>query len=198
VSRWVVLRDKLDSDGVRLLFGLTGQPDDATLEQWFKQLCEAEQKAAVTLWHPIQISIPGEASAFRPDLGLNVCAQSASARDQLLTAWHLRRWLVTMMSTAGHAQDTAVTLVDIATRLEQEGLAAQTVFYLVQNKYDNNDNNRPVQADYGKGELAQRNKLARLLKEVAPGCRAYSIQNWTPFGFKRAVSRAWTSCMRKR
>ena len=102
----------------------------------------------------------------------------------MLSAWHVRRWLVSMMSTAGHAQDTAVNLVDIALRLQREGLAANTVFYLIQNKYDNNDNNRPVQSAYDKGELGQRNKLARLLCELAPGARAHNIQNWTPFGFK--------------
>jgi hypothetical protein len=32
--------------------------------------------------------------------------------------------------------------------------------------------------------LNQRNKLARLLKALAPGVRAYSVHNWTPFGFK--------------
>jgi hypothetical protein len=37
---------------------------------------------------------------------------------------------------------------------------------------------------YDKGELGQRDKLARLLMRVAPSCRAYSINNWTPFGFK--------------
>src|SRR5439155_23226542 len=75
-------------------------------------------------------------------------------------------------------------LIDIALRLELEGLSANTVFYLIQNKYDNSDDNRPSQSSYDKGELAQRNKLARLLSEPAPGARAYSIQNWTPFGFK--------------
>src|SRR5678816_3378504 len=69
-------------------------------------------------------------------------------------------------------------------RLQKEGLGANTVFYLIQNKYDNNDNNRPSQIAYDQGELAHRNKLARLLTELAPGARAYSLQNWTPFGFK--------------
>ncbi|HAB17380.1 MAG TPA: hypothetical protein DCE44_13125 [Verrucomicrobiales bacterium] len=70
--------------------------------------------------------------------------------------------------------------------MEQEGLAGRTVFYLIQNKYCNNDHNRPVQLCYTEGELAQRDKLARLLRAVAPGCRAWSVQNWTPFGFKSA------------
>ena len=30
----------------------------------------------------------------------------------------------------------------------------------------------------------QRNKLARLLEALAPGARAYNLQDWTPFGFK--------------
>jgi len=110
--------------------------------------------------------------------------EDAGRREQLLTAWHIRRWLVTMMSTAGHAQDTAINLVDIALRLAKEGLASRTAFYLIQNKYDNSDQNRPSQLPYDKGELGQRDKLARLFMEVAPGARAYSINDWTPFGFK--------------
>jgi hypothetical protein len=89
-----------------------------------------------------------------------------------------------MMSTAGHAQDTAINLVDIALRLAVEGLGPNVVFYLIQNKYDNSDRNRPSQLAYDEGELGQRDKLARLLTEAAPGSRAYSINDWTPFGFK--------------
>ncbi|MSU64056.1 MAG: hypothetical protein EXS31_16965 [Pedosphaera sp.] len=184
MSRWTILRDRLDSSGVELLFGLAGRPDDATLERWFTRLYESEKKAEVTLWHPCQLCVNEEKSIFDSNLGLHIQVESAEAREELITTWHLRRWLVTMMSTAGHAQDTAITLVDIAARLHREGLAGDTAFYLVQNKYDNNDNNRPSQTPYDKGELAHRNKLARLLKQLAPGCRAYSIQNWTPFGFK--------------
>ena len=87
----------------------------------------------------------------------------------MLTAWDARRWLVTMMSTAGHSQDTAINLVDIALRLEREGLAARTVFYLIQNKYDNRDDNRPAQLRYTDGELGQREKLARLLQRHRSG-----------------------------
>src|SRR5262249_8309373 len=114
----------------------------------------------------------------------HLTVESVAKREEALRAWHLRRWLVTMMSTAGHSQDTAINLVDIALALNQEGLAANTVFYLIQNKYDNNDNNRPSQVSYDSGELGQRNKLARLLMALAPGCRAYNINDWTPFGFK--------------
>ena len=74
--------------------------------------------------------------------------------------------------------------MDIALSLAREGLGANTVFYLIQNKYDDNDNNRPAQLPYDKGELGQRNKLARLLMRAAPGARAYSLNDWTPFGFK--------------
>jgi hypothetical protein len=183
MSRWKILRDKLDSDGLELLSRLASCPADADLEAGFKALYEAEKTADVTLWHPMQLGLAGE-TRFKPELGLNITVETAEKKQQLLRAWHLRRWLVTMMSTAGHAQDTAINLVDIALRLDREGLSQQTVFYLIQNKYDNNDNNRPVQSAYDKGELGQRNKMAHLLCEAAPGLRAYSVQNWTPFGFK--------------
>jgi hypothetical protein len=184
MSRWSILREKLDSAGLRLLFGMTNRPNDATLRKWFEDLYETEKTSDVTLWHPMQIVVQNEIPALPPELGLSLTVENQQRRDQLLTAWHLRRWVVTMMSTAGHSQDTAINLVDIALRLDKEGLGASTVFYLIQNKYDNSENNRPSQTSYGTGELNQRNKLARLLKAVAPGARAYNIHDWTPFGFK--------------
>jgi hypothetical protein len=184
MARWAILRDKLDSAGLGLLAGMTNRPDDATLKKWFEDLYEAEKASDVTLWHPMQIVVGNETPALNSDLELNLAVENQQRRNQLLTAWHLRRWLVTMMSTAGHSQDTAINLVDIALRLNKEGLGANTVFYLIQNKYDNNENNRPSQTPYRTGELNQRNKLARLLKAVAPGARAYSVHDWTPFGFK--------------
>ena len=184
MTRAAVLRDQLDSGGIRLLSSVQALPDDATLSRWFANLYELEKKHEVTLWHPLQLVIAGERPGLRPELGLNLVVEDAGQRDLLLRAWHVRRWLVTMMSTAGHAQDTAINLVDIALRLNQEGLAARTAFYLIQNKYDNGDQNRPSQLPYDRGELGQRDKLARLFMEVAPGSRAYSINDWTPFGFK--------------
>ena len=184
MDRWSILRDKLDSFGLRLLFGLANRPDDSTLRNWFEDLYAAEKASEATLWHPMQIVVGGETPPLSPDLGLNLTVENVERRDQLLTAWHLRRWLVTMMSTAGHSQDTAINLVDIALRLQREGLGANTVFYLIQNKYDNSEHNRPSQTPYHTGELNQRNKLARLLATVAPGARAYNLHDWTPFGFK--------------
>src|SRR5205814_5890930 len=86
------------------------------------------------------------------ELGLNIEVSSTQQRDRLLLTWHIRRWLVSMMSTAGHSQDTAINLVDMALRLRQEGLAAQTAFYLIQNKYDNSDRNRPSQLAYDQAD----------------------------------------------
>jgi hypothetical protein len=111
-------------------------------------------------------------------------AESAEERRDLLNAWQVRRWLVTMMSTAGHSQDTAINLVDIALRFQADGLASRAVFYLIANKYDNRENNRPVQLPYDQGELQQREKLCQLIEALAPGTHAYNVQNWTPFGFK--------------
>ncbi|MCI0747799.1 MAG: hypothetical protein L0Y58_20520 [Verrucomicrobia subdivision 3 bacterium] len=190
MERWSILRDRLGSEVVQVLVGALSKPEDATLRQWFDELYAAEKKADVTLWHPSQLVVltqpAGEdsAPALPPELALHIPVESTSQRDRLLAAWHVRRWLVSMMSTAGHSQDTAINLVDIALRLTRDGLAENTAFYLVQNKYDNNDNNRPSQTPYDRGELGHRNKLARLLMSLAPGCRAYSLQNWTPFGFK--------------
>ncbi|HYV30321.1 MAG TPA: hypothetical protein VEO53_04330, partial [Candidatus Binatia bacterium] len=184
ISRVTVLRDQLDSGGLRLLSKVHALPDDPTLSRWFGNLYELEKKYDVTLWHPLQLVIAGEPARLRSESGLNLLVEDAGTREQLLTAWHIRRWLVTMMSTAGHAQDTAINLVDIALRLTQEGPGARTAFYLIQNKYDNSDRNRPSQLLYDRGELGQRDKLARLIMEVAPGSRAYSINDWTPFGFK--------------
>ena len=184
ISRLQILRDRLGSGGMRLLAQARSLPGDAELTQWFKTLYELERQGDATLWHPMQLVVAGERPQLADELGLNLRVASGSARDQVLAAWHVRRWLVTMMSTAGHAQDTAINLVDIALGLAGEGLGANTVFYLIQNKYDNNDNNRPAQLPYDKGELGQRNKLARLLMVVAPGSRAYNLNDWTPFGFK--------------
>ncbi|HXJ56050.1 MAG TPA: hypothetical protein VNU68_05225, partial [Verrucomicrobiae bacterium] len=184
LSRWTILREKLGSESLRLLHGMVGRPSDATLASWFEKLYQAEQQANMTLWHPIQLCLDGERPAFRPELGLQVSVRDAEEHRQLLAAWHVRRWLVAMMATAGHSQDTGINLVDIALRLHRDGWAGATVFYLVQNKYDNNENNRPSQTAYDQGELHQRNQLCRLLEAVAPGVRAYNLQNWTPFGFK--------------
>ena len=184
MTRLRILRDALDSDGLRLISALHPLPDDQTLTQWFRVLYETEKKHDVTLWHPLQMVLPGEKPRLPGELGLNLVIDSPEQRTQLLATWHIRRWTVTMMSTAGHSQDTGVNLVDIGLRLGQEGLGANVVFYLIQNKYDNNDNNRPSQTPYDKGELGQRNKLARLLMELVPGTRAYSVNDWTPFGFK--------------
>jgi hypothetical protein len=183
-TRLQLLRDRLSSGGARLLSQIQSLPDDATLTRQFAALYELEKRHGVTLWHPGQLELPGETPWLRPELGLNLTVESASQRSQMLAIWHLRRWLVTMMSTAGHAQDTGINLVDIALSLEREGLGASTVFYLIQNKYDDNDNNRPSQLAYDTGEAGQRDKLAHLLMQAAPGCRAYSICDWTPFGFK--------------
>jgi hypothetical protein len=160
------------------------EPDDAALKQSFSSLHEIERLNDVTLWHPSQLCPTGDTPAYPDESGLNIPVESAEVRERLLCAWHVRRWLVTMMSTAGHSQDTGVNLVDIALRLEREGMSRSTVFYLVQNKYDNSEANRPSQCRYDREELGHRDKLARLLAAVAPGSRSVSLQNWTPFGFK--------------
>ena len=184
IERWRDLRDRFGSTGLSCLRAMVRAPDDVTLESWLTALHEAETRHNVTLWHPIQLAIQDVASPFHLDPGLRLIVESEKARDELLAAWHFRRWLVTMMSTSGQSQDTAVNLVDIALRLREEGMSSQTVFYLVQNKYDAGEHNRPAQSRYHEGELGQREKLARLIREVAPGTRAFNIHNWTPFGFK--------------
>jgi hypothetical protein len=184
MSRLRTLRDQLDSNGLRLLSKMHDLADDTVLAREFQDLYELEKQHDVTLWHPRQLVIEGQPAMFPAALGLTLTARNPAQRDRLLAAWHIRRWLVTMMSTAGHAQDTAINLVDVALRLAHDGLGPQTVFQLIQNKYDNNDDNRPSQLRYDRGEAGQRDKLARLLEVAAPGSRAYSLNDWTPFGFK--------------
>lgn len=201
MTRWALLRDRLDSSVVPILAELAGKPDDQTLKNWFQELYEAEKAAGVTLWHPLQLRVKGVTPAptdpsgggetqarkevfLSPDLGLHLLVAGEQQRLRLTVAWHLRRWLVCMMSTGGHSQDTGINLVDMALRFDQEGLSHRVAFYLIQNKYDNSPHNRPSQIAYAQGEMGQRNKLARLLCAVAPGARAYCLQNWTPFGFK--------------
>jgi hypothetical protein len=184
MTRLTVLRDQLGSGGMRLLSRMHSLPNDQALSQWFTELYELEKKYDVTLWHPLQLVVGNEPPRLRSESGLNLTVEDIDKREQMLTAWHIRRWLVTMMSTAGQAQDTAINLVDMALRLTQEGFAPRIAFYLIQNKYDNSDLNRPSQLAYDKGELGQREKLARLIMDVAQGSRAYSINDWTPFGFK--------------
>jgi hypothetical protein len=184
LNRLQTLRDKLGSEGASVLLDSIGVVDETVISAAWGRLHALEKKQNVTLWHPMQFVVPGETARLEDALGLNLPVESKEERDTLLNAWQIRRWLVTMMSTAGHAQDTAINLVDIALRLTEEGLSKSVAFYLIQNKYDNNDNNRPSQINYGQGELAQRNKLAHFLMAVAPGSRAYNINDWTPFGFK--------------
>lgn len=184
MDRIEVLRDRLDSAGLREVNRILGSPDDQTLRTAFEALYQAEESSATTLWHPSQLVVAGEDPVVPGDLELNIVVPNAKERDRLLGAWHCRRWLVSMMSSAGHSQDTAINLVDIALRISREGLSERTVFYLIQNKYDARDDNRPGQMNYGSEELGQREKLTRLLTWASPGSRAFSLNDWTPFGFK--------------
>lgn len=186
MSRWSLLRDRLGSTGIALLHQITGRRNDEELERLFQGLSDLEARHAVTLWNPCQLVVASETPSLDPALGLHLIVQDEAHRREILAAWDARRWLVTMMSTAGHSQDTAINLVDVALRLEREGLAPRTVFYFIQNKYDNREDNRPSQLKYSDGELGHRDKLCRLIRALAPGARAWSVQNWTPFGFKSA------------
>jgi hypothetical protein len=184
MTRWAILRDQLGSSGTAPASKMAGGLDEISLRRGFDELYRLEQKHKVTLWHPNQIHVAGQTPFFTPESELSIDVESDETRRRLLGTWHLRRWLVSMMSTGGHSQDTAINLAEIAARMATEKLAEHTVFYLVQNKYDASENNRPSQTAYDTGELGERNKLARLLCALAPGARAYSLQNWTPFGFK--------------
>lgn len=172
MTRLRLLRDKLDSSGLKLLATLVPWPEDAAIEGRFRALYEAERGADVTLWHPCQLVASGQRPALDPALGLGIAVAGETERAALLATWHLRRWLVTMMSTAGHAQDTGINLVDLALRVQREGLGANAVFYLIQNKYDDAAHNRPAQVAYDRGELGQRNKLARSRKATGRCSRA--------------------------
>jgi hypothetical protein len=183
LDRWRSLRDRLGSPGLHLLASLESNPDDATLERGFRQLYDLERRTGVTLWHPLQLCLPGENPAAVPDR-LRLEAADAATRERLLSTWHVRRWLVTMMSTAGHAQDTAINLVDIALRLHRDGFGPHTAFFLISNKYEGSDTNRPSQLRYTDGEFGQRARLAELLQHLSPGTRAHVVHDWTPFGFK--------------
>lgn len=183
-ERWEVLRERLDSPGARVLRRLHGGMSDLEIQAALGELEDAERKENVTLWHPAQVAVGAEPPAIPADLGLTIRVSNWEEKDRLLDAWHIRRWIVTMMASAGQSQDTGVNLVDIALRLNEEGLAKRLVFYLIQNKYDSREDNRPGQRSYEEGELGQREKLARLLKWAAPGCRSYSLVDWTPFAFK--------------
>lgn len=180
MERWSVLRDQLGSDSARLLERFPVAREEAILSQAFGELYEIEERAGVTLWHPMQLVVDGESGTLPETRGLNIGVGSVEELERHLDTWHLRRWIVSMMSTAGHSQDTAVNLIDIAMRLERERLSERVVFYLIQNKYDDRDDNRPGQVDYSSGELGQREKLAELLTIVAPGSRAYNLNDWAP------------------
>src|SRR6185295_11225520 len=77
MTRWGLLRDKLNSDGMQLLFGMVQRPDDATLEKWFQELYEAEKRAGVTLWHPLQLLLEGVAPRLPLEAGLHIAVESA-------------------------------------------------------------------------------------------------------------------------
>jgi hypothetical protein len=186
IERWRILRDRLGSDALQFLANIAGRPGDETLEGWFHLLHNLEDKANVTLWHPRQLCVRGAAPALLARDNLHIEVESEAQRDQVLVVWHIRRWIATMMSTAGQSQDTGINLVEIASRLNNPDvdLARHVVFYIAQNKHDDGSDNRPSQMDYNLSELGQRSKLAKLLMAIAPDCRAYVVNNWTPFGFK--------------
>jgi hypothetical protein len=185
MSRWTLLRDQLGSHTLPLIRAFTRGADDESLRTLWTRLHELEVQHAVSLWHPAQLVVSPDDTPQDPRWqGLHLKVANEPERRELLAAWHARRWVVTMMSTAGHSQDTAINLVDMAVQLNSHGLAGQTAFYLIQNKYDNRDDNRPTQQRYDTGELQQREKLCQLIETLSPGTRAYNVQNWTPFGFK--------------
>ncbi|MFM1944295.1 MAG: hypothetical protein RI897_3277 [Verrucomicrobiota bacterium] len=183
MTRWQILRDKLGSTSAKLASQLGQWPDDTALRQAFEELYNLESHHDITLWHPCQL-VTKDQPAPAHLKNLTLTAKSSEHRQQLLRTWQIRRWIVTMMSTAGHSQDTAINLVDMALRFETDQIAPKTAFFLIANKYDNREDNRPVQLNYDQGELQQREKLCQLLEALAPGTHAYNIQNWTPFGFK--------------
>src|SRR5439155_10114785 len=80
IERWQILRDKLDSEGIRLLFDIAERPDDSTLQTWFEALYEAESKFGVTVWHPTQLGVTGEMPQFPHELGLNIYLENAEQR----------------------------------------------------------------------------------------------------------------------
>ncbi|MGK0185669.1 MAG: hypothetical protein ACI9R3_001447 [Verrucomicrobiales bacterium] len=184
MSRWNVLQERLGSRSTQLLSHLHQQPESTALERNFTELYELECHHDVTLWHPLQLVVDGTESALPEYPQLHIRVASEKERQKLISSWHTRRWIVTMMSTAGNSQDTGINLIDIALRLDREKLSPRIVFYLIQNKYDARSDNRPGQMDYASGELGQREKLTQFLMHVAPGSAAYSLNDWTPFGFK--------------
>lgn len=184
LSRWQLLDERMASEGRELLAHLHAKPTEPQLKEWFQELDTAEKSAGITLWHPRQLVLADAPPAFASELGLNIPIQDAAARERILSAWHVRRWLVSMLSPAGHSQDTGVNLVEMAVKIASRGWSANTAFYLIQNKYDSRGDNRPSQLPYDEGELGHRDKLASLLMAMAPGSRAYNLNDWTPFGFK--------------
>ena len=198
MDRWKMLREKLDSPGLALLSRIENLPQndkelEATLLERFRELATAEEKANVTLWHSMQLLSPEEEPGFPNSLRIvpstrvleeSDALEMAKARSRLVGTWHIRRWLTVMMSTAGQSQDTGINIVDIAVHLREANLESRTVFYLLQNKYDDRDDNRPSEVGYDKGELGQRNKLADLLQWICPDSRVCVINDWTGFGFK--------------
>ncbi|HXJ73049.1 MAG TPA: hypothetical protein VNM37_09350, partial [Candidatus Dormibacteraeota bacterium] len=57
MNRAAILRDQLDSKGIRLLDKTHVLPDDPTLSRWLGMLYELEKKSDVTLWHPLQLGV---------------------------------------------------------------------------------------------------------------------------------------------
>jgi len=187
MNRWRLLDENLGAKAPGCLQSGLENFDRKELQKWFGILYGLEQKYQVTLWHPEQLRTEGDPCTLLGHDRLEIVCADEGEREKILKAWMIRRWLVSMMSSAGHSQDTSIGLVEIAGRMGEEGLGNRCVFYLIQNKYDAREDNRPVQTDYQQGELALRDKLAELLEWMAPGAKAVSIQNWTPFGFKSGV-----------
>ena len=187
MDRWRLLDENLGAKGPANFQSGLEKLDRDELRNWFSLLYDLEQKSQVTLWHPEQLRCEADPGKLVGHERLEIVCADESERQNILKAWMIRRWLVSMMSSAGHSQDTSIDLVEIAGRMGEESLGARCVFYLIQNKYDGREDNRPVQSNYQKGELALRDKLAELLEWMAPGAKAVSLQNWTPFGFKSGV-----------
>ncbi|MEK7215646.1 MAG: hypothetical protein AAB289_08640, partial [Chloroflexota bacterium] len=181
---WTLLKNRMGSKDLQLLMQMNQIPDDAVLQRWFTQLRQREIASRVPLWNPAQVVVKGQPPTHQ--LSAEVCIEvnSPLERETLLRAWHVRRWVITMMGGKGEAYDTAVTLTDMALRFHSEGIGSRLNWFLIQNKYDDAEDNRPSQQDYTAGERGERERLAKLLTELAPGSTAHSLEGWTAMSWK--------------
>ncbi|MBI4354104.1 MAG: hypothetical protein HY595_02595, partial [Candidatus Omnitrophica bacterium] len=143
----------------------------SAVRHWLTAVHEAEQQAKVGLWDLEQLDNIN--SLFPKEL--KVTTLEGYTAEDVKRGYRIRNWIVSMDPEQNTAQDTAASLATYARALRDATLGEKHAFLLTANVIANKWNEKPVNAG---AELAQREKLARLLRHLS-GATAYAVKNET-------------------